>query len=139
MRSCWKANTTAGELGVDIELLEEVLHVVPDGHRRNEELLSDRGRRQPLRETAQDLFLACRQTDRLPGRPSISSHFLFQRITRSEESIAKTASPLRTIRSTASVEVEVDTARLEAPRLAPDQRGGRRRGARTTVTGRRAT
>ena len=48
--------------------------------------------------------------NRPAGRPSISSHFWFQRMIRSEESIAKTAFPLRAILSRASVDVATGLA-----------------------------
>src|SRR5215831_18089197 len=54
-----------GELGVDVELVEDRLDVVANGHGGDEELLGDGRSRQAMCEAAKDLFLPAGQIDRV--------------------------------------------------------------------------
>src|SRR6202162_5965107 len=54
-----------GELGVDVELMEEVLDVVADGDGRDEESLADPARGHPLGKAAEDFLFARGQGHRL--------------------------------------------------------------------------
>src|SRR5262249_22993929 len=55
-----------GELRVDVELVQDVLDVVPHRDRGDEELLRDGRGRQSLREAPEDLLLPRGEHDRLP-------------------------------------------------------------------------
>jgi hypothetical protein len=55
-----------GELRVHVELVQDALDVIADGHRRDEELLADGGAGGPAREATENLLLSGGEFDRLP-------------------------------------------------------------------------